>query len=154
VLWIRQRVENQVGRIEQQHVIDRRWRVVSFARGSSIHIPPEWSWDRTELWRSGDLAVWQRSSQPSRPRSTSEPASLLHCQGVRRSSGGAARQGVEQAACRFRAHGKAVVERDDDGHAPGGVHAAGERYRRRITSSIEEPVLANHREAKVAASLR
>jgi hypothetical protein len=33
VLWIRQRVENRVrfGRIEQQHVIDRHWRVVSFA---------------------------------------------------------------------------------------------------------------------------
>ena len=36
VLWIRQRVENQVrfGRIEQQHVIDRHWRVVSFAPDS------------------------------------------------------------------------------------------------------------------------
>jgi Protein of unknown function (DUF2840) len=36
VLWIRQRVENRVrfGRIEQQHVIDRHWRVVSFAPDS------------------------------------------------------------------------------------------------------------------------
>jgi hypothetical protein len=36
VLWIRQRVENRVRlrRIEQQHVIDRHWRVVSFAPGS------------------------------------------------------------------------------------------------------------------------
>jgi hypothetical protein len=36
VLWIRQRVENRVrfGRIEQRHVIDRHWRVVSFAPDS------------------------------------------------------------------------------------------------------------------------
>ena len=36
VLWIRQRVENRVrfGRIEQQHVIDRHWRVVSFTPDS------------------------------------------------------------------------------------------------------------------------
>jgi Protein of unknown function (DUF2840) len=36
VLWIRQRVENRVrfGRIEQQHVIDRHWRVMSFAPDS------------------------------------------------------------------------------------------------------------------------
>jgi hypothetical protein len=36
VLWISQRVENRVrfGRIEQQHVIDRHWRVVSFAPDS------------------------------------------------------------------------------------------------------------------------
>jgi Protein of unknown function (DUF2840) len=36
ILWIRQRVENRVrfGRIEQQHVIDRHWRVVSFAPDS------------------------------------------------------------------------------------------------------------------------
>ena len=36
VLWIRQRVENRIrfGRIEQQHVIDRHWRVVSFAPAS------------------------------------------------------------------------------------------------------------------------
>jgi hypothetical protein len=36
VLWIKQRVENRVrfGRIEQQHVIDRHWRVVSFAPDS------------------------------------------------------------------------------------------------------------------------
>jgi hypothetical protein len=36
LLWIRQHVENRIrfGRIDQQHVIDRRWRVVSFAAGS------------------------------------------------------------------------------------------------------------------------
>jgi hypothetical protein len=36
LLWIRQRVENRIrfGRIDQQHVIDRHWRVVSFAAGS------------------------------------------------------------------------------------------------------------------------
>jgi hypothetical protein len=36
LLWIRQRVENRIrfGRIDQQHVIDRRWRVVSFTAGS------------------------------------------------------------------------------------------------------------------------
>jgi hypothetical protein len=36
VPWIRRRVENRVrfGRIEQQHVIDRHWRVVSFAPDS------------------------------------------------------------------------------------------------------------------------
>jgi hypothetical protein len=36
LLWIRQRVENRIrfGRIDQQHVIDRHWRVVSFATGS------------------------------------------------------------------------------------------------------------------------
>jgi hypothetical protein len=72
-----------------------------------------------ELRPNRTLAIWryeQRSSQPPRPRSTkSEPAALLHCQGVRRRGGGAARQGVEQAACRFSAHGEAVVQRDDDG---------------------------------------
>jgi len=78
----------------------------------------------------------------------SEPAALLRCQGVRRLSGGAARQGVEQAACRFSARGEAVVEWDYDGHSPGGVHAADERYRQRITSSIEEPVLAIRRRAR------
>jgi Protein of unknown function (DUF2840) len=36
ILWIRQRVENRIrfGRIDQQHVIDRHWRVVSFPAGS------------------------------------------------------------------------------------------------------------------------
>ena len=36
ILWISKRVENRIrfGRIDQQHVIDRRWRVVSFAAGS------------------------------------------------------------------------------------------------------------------------
>jgi Protein of unknown function (DUF2840) len=36
VLWISERVENRVrfGRIEQQHLIDRHWRVVSFAPDS------------------------------------------------------------------------------------------------------------------------
>jgi hypothetical protein len=36
VLWISQRIENRVrfGRIERQHVIDRQWRVVSFAPDS------------------------------------------------------------------------------------------------------------------------
>jgi hypothetical protein len=36
LLWIRQRVENRIrfGRTEQQHVIDRHWRVVSFSTGS------------------------------------------------------------------------------------------------------------------------
>jgi hypothetical protein len=36
LLWIKQRVENRIrfGRIDQQHVIDRHWRVVSFAAGS------------------------------------------------------------------------------------------------------------------------
>jgi hypothetical protein len=36
LLWIKQRVENQIrfGRIDQQHVIDRHWRVVSFTAGS------------------------------------------------------------------------------------------------------------------------
>jgi hypothetical protein len=36
LLWIAQRVENRIrfGHIDQQHVIDRHWRVVSFAAGS------------------------------------------------------------------------------------------------------------------------
>jgi len=36
LLWIKQRVENRIrfGKIDQQHVIDRHWRVVSFAPGS------------------------------------------------------------------------------------------------------------------------
>jgi hypothetical protein len=36
LLWIRQRVENRIrfGRIDQWHVIDHRWRVVSFSAGS------------------------------------------------------------------------------------------------------------------------
>jgi hypothetical protein len=36
ILWIKERVENRIkfGRIDQQHVIDHRWRVVSFAAGS------------------------------------------------------------------------------------------------------------------------
>ena len=36
LLWIKQRVENRIrfGRIDQQHVIDRHWRVVSFSTGS------------------------------------------------------------------------------------------------------------------------
>jgi hypothetical protein len=36
LLWITQRVENRIrfGRTEQQHVIDRHWRVVSFSAGS------------------------------------------------------------------------------------------------------------------------
>jgi hypothetical protein len=36
LLWIGQRVENRIrfGRTEQQHVIDRHWRVVSFSAGS------------------------------------------------------------------------------------------------------------------------
>jgi Protein of unknown function (DUF2840) len=36
LLWIRQRVENRIrfGKIDQEHVINRRWRVVSFAAGS------------------------------------------------------------------------------------------------------------------------
>jgi hypothetical protein len=36
LLWIKQRVENRIrfGQIDQQHVIDRHWRVVSFAAGS------------------------------------------------------------------------------------------------------------------------
>jgi len=36
ILWIRRRVENRIrfGRIDQQHVIDRHWRVVSFAPDS------------------------------------------------------------------------------------------------------------------------
>jgi hypothetical protein len=36
ILWIKQRVENRIrfGRIDQQHVIDRHRRVVSFAAGS------------------------------------------------------------------------------------------------------------------------
>ena len=36
ILWIRHRVENRIrfGRIDQQHVIDRHWRVVSFPAGS------------------------------------------------------------------------------------------------------------------------
>jgi predicted DNA-binding transcriptional regulator AlpA len=36
VQWIRQQVENRIrfGRIDQQHVIDRQWRVVSFTAGS------------------------------------------------------------------------------------------------------------------------
>jgi len=36
ILWITQRVENRIrfGRIDQQHVIDRHWRVVSFTVGS------------------------------------------------------------------------------------------------------------------------
>jgi hypothetical protein len=44
VLWIRQRVENRVrfGRIEQQHVIDRHWRVVSFAP-DRIFAFPRWA---------------------------------------------------------------------------------------------------------------
>lgn len=35
-MWIRQRVENRIrfGKIDQQHVINRQWRVVSFAAGS------------------------------------------------------------------------------------------------------------------------
>jgi Protein of unknown function (DUF2840) len=38
VLWIRHRIENRVrfGTIEQQHVIDRQWRVVSFAPDSTF----------------------------------------------------------------------------------------------------------------------
>jgi hypothetical protein len=36
ILWIKERVENRIrfGNIDQQHVIDRHWRVVSFAAGS------------------------------------------------------------------------------------------------------------------------
>jgi hypothetical protein len=36
ILWIKEHVENRIrfGRIDQQHVIDRHWRVVSFAAGS------------------------------------------------------------------------------------------------------------------------
>jgi hypothetical protein len=35
LLWIRQRVENRIrfGRIDQQHMLDHHWRVVSFAAG-------------------------------------------------------------------------------------------------------------------------
>ncbi len=36
LLWIEERVENRIrfGRIDQRHVIDQHWRVVSFAAGS------------------------------------------------------------------------------------------------------------------------
>ena len=36
LLWIRKRVENRIrfGRIADQHVVDRQWRVVSFEAGS------------------------------------------------------------------------------------------------------------------------
>jgi Protein of unknown function (DUF2840) len=36
LLWIRQHVENRIrfGKIDQQHAIDRQWRVVSFEAGS------------------------------------------------------------------------------------------------------------------------
>jgi hypothetical protein len=54
ILWIRQRVENRIrfGRIDQQHVIDRHWRVVSSPAGS-IFAFVRWAANAygTVLWR-------------------------------------------------------------------------------------------------------
>jgi hypothetical protein len=71
---------------------------------------PECSGARTELWRSGGTSSVQASRRGR--GAPSEPAALLRGQGIQRPSGSAARQGFEQAACRFSAHGEAVVERD------------------------------------------
>jgi hypothetical protein len=88
--------------------------------------------------RRGSSWAWT-PNQPSRPRSTN-PSRRRRCTVRRSATGGAICQGIEQAARRFSARGEAVVERNDDGHSPGGVNAD-ERYRQRITFPIEEPVL-------------
>jgi hypothetical protein len=62
-----------------------------------------------ELRPNRTLAIWryeQRSSQPARPRSTNPSRRRRTVRGLRPT------WGVEQGACRFSAHGGAVVERD------------------------------------------
>jgi hypothetical protein len=101
------KIAEQLGKILVFSEPGERWRTqikaLSEDRGSSIHVPPEWSWARTELWRSGDTSSVQAGRRgrgaPIRPGGAAARS------GRSASERGAARQGVEQVACRFSAPG-------------------------------------------------
>jgi Protein of unknown function (DUF2840) len=82
VLWISQRVENRVrfGRIEQQHVIDRHWRVVSFAP-DSIFAFLRWASTIPHTRKSTSCAPLRQARATSPPRTCTPAATLLHISG-------------------------------------------------------------------------